>query len=128
MADLMASVPPGAIPIGFAWIVWLAWGSVQLGWYRRARLIVPVGQLAPRAQPPRRPSPRPTATPPAEPAPAPPPRAATSEAGSAPSSRRARRRQARHEHMVPDRAHVSREAAPEEPNDGGHRPSSYSEH
>lgn len=50
MADVLALANDVSTPIKVAWILWLAWGIVQIGWYRRACIAVPVSQPAPHAR------------------------------------------------------------------------------
>jgi hypothetical protein len=57
VADFIFSLNHVATPIKLAWILWLVWAVVQVGWYRRARIALPVTppMQAPWPQPePRR--------------------------------------------------------------------------
>ena len=54
MLDVVNGFP---LPLQAAWVGWLAWGAVQVVWYRRGRVAV-VRQLpAPRPRPRRPPKP-----------------------------------------------------------------------
>jgi hypothetical protein len=61
MTDVIA-VASVSNPIKLAWILWFAWGFVQVGWYRRACVEVSPVPVPParfeRAQRPPRPTPR----------------------------------------------------------------------
>ena len=37
MADLIFSLPHVAAPLKGAWLLWIVWSVVQVGWYRRGR-------------------------------------------------------------------------------------------
>lgn len=60
MADVLVLANDVSMPIKVAWILWLTWSILQVGWYRRGRIAVPVSQPAPyarlerpRVEPPR---------------------------------------------------------------------------
>jgi hypothetical protein len=47
VADVLVLAGDLSTPIKVAWILWLAWGLAQIGWYRRACTAVPVSQPTP---------------------------------------------------------------------------------
>ena len=54
MADVVVLANQIPMPIKVAWILWLVWTIVQVGWFRRARIVAPVWQPGPALRPERR--------------------------------------------------------------------------
>lgn len=54
MTDLMSVVHQISNPVKAGWVVWVAWGLVQFGWYRHARTAAPAEQ--PAKQPAKQPA------------------------------------------------------------------------
>lgn len=54
MAEVVVLANQIPMPIKVAWILWLVWTIVQVGWFRRARIAAPVWQPGPALRPERR--------------------------------------------------------------------------
>jgi hypothetical protein len=53
VTDVIDSLPLLSAPLALAWLVWLAWVTIQVGWFRVARVPLAAWQLAPPARLPR---------------------------------------------------------------------------
>ena len=49
MSDITAVIGDLSTQIKVGWMIWVAWGVVLMGWYRHARVAVPVESLATRS-------------------------------------------------------------------------------
>jgi hypothetical protein len=52
MSDMTAALGDLSMQVKLGWAIWLAWGVVVLGWYRHARIPIPMGAAPAAGMPP----------------------------------------------------------------------------